>query len=119
MTNSKLQKLINLYNDKTITLEEKRSIAVKIADIYINTETRKSDKIRYFIDGLPKEVDLYECFELYKEKHNELVQSQIRESRLERSLVNLSDQFKREMHRNNRRTFIVVTTILIILLIFK
>jgi hypothetical protein len=33
MDNPKIQKLLSLYNDKSITIEEKRTIAVKLIDI--------------------------------------------------------------------------------------
>ena len=45
MDNTKIKKLLSLYNDNSITIEEKRSIAVKLVDNGLLESNNNSSKI--------------------------------------------------------------------------
>jgi hypothetical protein len=89
MDNPKIQKLLSLYNDKSITIEEKRTIAVKLIDMdYLlkpkSVESKTKDVVSFTYDGKRYEkVNINQLFSMLTDsvterneinlKHNKVV----------------------------------------------
>lgn len=67
----KIEKLLALYKDKSITIEEKRSIAVKLVDMGVleggisNSNQMVKEMITFTYDGKKhKDIDIHKLFEM-------------------------------------------------------
>ena len=117
--NDKQKKLLALYNDSSITIEEKRTIAVKLIDLGIleystpkNVRVEK-EYVRYTINGIRQKKDVNEMFELYR-----LVNVQLDEvnHRLKLSLEKgLELEYKLEYETNIKSRLKLVFILLIVI----
>lgn len=71
---TKIQKLLSLYKDKSITIEEKRSIAVKLVDMGVlegkvsNSTQKVKEMITFTYDGEKhNNVDVYKLYVMFSQ----------------------------------------------------
>lgn len=109
MPDNRMTAMLKLYNDKkATTIEERRTIAMKIVDLYIsknNIDTKIT--ITYKQDGIIKEVNLEECFALYSKSVDKNL-------RLRDDLVESEHRLNKLKHENIWLRAVILTSLTII-----
>lgn len=125
--NDKQKKLLALYNDSSITLEEKRSIAVKLIDLGIleysapkNAEVEK-EYVSYTINGIRQKKDVNEMFELYRltNIHLDEVNHRLKLSTKKSAELQSKLEYETKIKSRLKLIFILLIVIDIIRIFFK
>lgn len=110
----KINKLLSLYNDKSITIEEKRSIAVKLIEMGALDNKNTNETVSFvYCNKKYKNIGANETFEMLKESVNERNALNMKLFKISLDVSTKNEQIEKLKSSRNLLAFIIIGNLIL------